>query len=650
MQLLLLFVYLPIIQSFTFPKFISLFTKDFDSFERKSKPPNIRIVHGNLFESKTTNEASDWKDFRAKLVLSNRGIKDSSSSPDSSLSPTSWAYDTGTFLEPGSILVSRVTSTVGCHDLRQPYLHKCVILILEHDDNDFTKGIILNRPTNITLNNTDIEYVDDKGQENSELDDDDEMLSSRRIPEYIEDTKLISISNSTANDLLSFTWHNILFGGDVGGFLEDDEIDVVEGPTEPSLLVLHSIETTLARSVSSTILKNLYITTHSGALIIKSELSDDKRECNQIDDSMMLVYGLMVWEPGQLQKEIQDDALWYALAVDAESIQNQLRQQQETLNIENDPNKTIETMWLNLINMIGKDISLEQNIFADKMLQAWTQDFLLSLPEEDSYVDDAMIFRALGAAQGPTIKEGNLVRASSLNPSPFLLNCQLLHKSIILVYQDDENLSVGLILNHPTTDEIVLETSSKKVDSKVTFSIRYGGWMGRGDEDELIWLHNNPAMQKAGMGSSLGSPTEEDDCIWTCSLEDVQFALKQNIASVKDFLVIQGFCVWEKEAGAGGIAGQVLAGNFETVTPDKSESIWDCLQKQKILSEDSLDHNLRLSEAAWKAGVQSKSEENNNGYNDSSSLLDNVSDSLADEALRHWTEIFLIDGQEYEPL
>jgi putative AlgH/UPF0301 family transcriptional regulator len=648
--LLLLVVHLPIFQSFTSPIYTSLSFRKFESLESKSQPRNVREPHRIvLFESKTTSEASDWKDFRAKLVLGNRGIKESSTSFDSSLSPASWAYDTGTFVEPGSILVSRVTSTVACHDLRQPYLHKCVILILEHSDNDFTKGIILNRPTNITLNNTDIEYSDDKGDEDIEFDDDDEILTIQGIPEFKEE--LISISNSTPNDLPPFTWQNILFGGEIGGFLDDDTFDDIEGLPEPSLLVLHSIETSLAHSVSSTILKNLCITTHSGALVIKSDLSDALGEFHQSEDSMMLVYGLMVWEPGQLQKEIQEDTLWHALAVDSESIQNQLRQQQDSLRTQNDPNAVIETMWLNLMNMVGKDTSLETNIFADKMLRAWTQDYLLSLPEDDSYVDDAMIFRALGAAQGPTIKEGTLVRASSLIPSPFLLNCQLLHKSVVLVYQDDDNLSVGLILNHPTKDEIVLDISSKKCNSKIAFPIRYGGWMGHSDDDDLIWLHNNPAMQKAGLGSPLGLQIEEGSFFWTCSIEDVQDALKRKIASVEDFLVIQGFCVWEKEAGAGGIAGQVLAGNFETVIPETLGGIWHCLQKQKVLSDDTLDHNLKLSALAWNMEQQLKMEANDTQNKQSHSLLDDdASNNLAEEALRHWMEIFLLDGQEYEPL
>ena len=34
--------------------------------------------------------------------------------------------------------------------LRQQYFHKCVLLLLSHDDG-FTKGIILNRPTSYAL-------------------------------------------------------------------------------------------------------------------------------------------------------------------------------------------------------------------------------------------------------------------------------------------------------------------------------------------------------------------------------------------------------------------------------------------------------------------------------------------------------------------
>jgi hypothetical protein len=74
-----------------------------------------------------------------------------------------WAYDAGFLIEQGSLVVSCVESTLGCHDLNQPYMHKAVIFLLEgKDEEGFTKGIILNRPTNLELHDEDIVYLKDK--------------------------------------------------------------------------------------------------------------------------------------------------------------------------------------------------------------------------------------------------------------------------------------------------------------------------------------------------------------------------------------------------------------------------------------------------------------------------------------------------------
>jgi hypothetical protein len=53
---------------------------------------------------------------------------------------------------------------------------------------------------------------------------------------------------------------------------------------------------------------------------------------------------------------------------------------------------------------------------------------------------------------------GALIRAFSADRSPFLLDKQELHKSMVLIIADDENASVGVVLNWP---------SSKGLDIKV---------------------------------------------------------------------------------------------------------------------------------------------------------------------------------------
>ncbi len=73
------------------------------------------------------------------------------------LKPSQWAYDSGNIIEQGAVILGGVEQDYG-FGLRQQYFHKAVILVLQHDDK-FTKGIILNRPSDLIL-------VDEKNDEN----------------------------------------------------------------------------------------------------------------------------------------------------------------------------------------------------------------------------------------------------------------------------------------------------------------------------------------------------------------------------------------------------------------------------------------------------------------------------------------------------
>lgn len=128
----------------------------------------------------------DWRAFRAKLVMgepshdqqeSNTTNQTQVSAPSNSgdldgigalfstfndgkraettqlltpLDPSQWAYDSGKVIEQGAVILGGVEQDYG-FGLRQQYFHKAAILVLDHEENTFTKGIILNRPTDITL-------------------------------------------------------------------------------------------------------------------------------------------------------------------------------------------------------------------------------------------------------------------------------------------------------------------------------------------------------------------------------------------------------------------------------------------------------------------------------------------------------------------
>ena len=83
---------------------------------------------------------ADWRQFRARLVAQEKGDR-----VEDIQAGDGWAYETGNMVENGSLLLggSELEFTFG---LRQQYFHKCVMLVLSHTK-DFTKGIIVNRPT-----------------------------------------------------------------------------------------------------------------------------------------------------------------------------------------------------------------------------------------------------------------------------------------------------------------------------------------------------------------------------------------------------------------------------------------------------------------------------------------------------------------------
>ena len=125
-------------------------------------------------------EEEDWRAFRAKLVMSESSFAKQEdeevasdddldgigalfqekakreltvSSPKfelpegfTPLDPSQWAYDSGNIIEKGAIILGGAEQDFG-FGLRQQYFHKAVILVLDHDENTFTKGIILNRPS-----------------------------------------------------------------------------------------------------------------------------------------------------------------------------------------------------------------------------------------------------------------------------------------------------------------------------------------------------------------------------------------------------------------------------------------------------------------------------------------------------------------------
>ena len=236
----------------------------------------------------------DWRTFRAKLVMKEPTEEDTSrSSPSATseafleaeddldgigavfassgelspssftpLDPDQWAYDSGKLIEEGAVILGGVEQDFG-FGLRQQYFHKVCILVLNHDENQFTKGIILNRPTE--------KYLDD--------------------------------------DLNPGVRWRIWFGGDVQGL---DSI-------LPDITCLHSLKNDATEKVSVKVMKDVQCTTFENAKkLVKA---------GEAEPSDFWVFaGYAGWGPQQLAGEL-DRKSWYMCATDSQTLLKELARQ-----------------------------------------------------------------------------------------------------------------------------------------------------------------------------------------------------------------------------------------------------------------------------------------------------------------------------------
>jgi putative AlgH/UPF0301 family transcriptional regulator len=491
--------------------------------------------------------------------------------------------------------------------LRQPYFHKSV-----------TQGVLLNRASDLVLNDEDIVYEEE----------DDEQTDRKA-------------SNS---------WR-IHFGGDIGSWYEEI----------PNFVCLHTVASDAALAVSDPIFvdngeisfDNIFVTSHFGArtLIESGEATMD---------DLLTFGGVCGWEKGQLQKEV-DRGSWYIASASGPGIMGEeavspprrLWQMMETWSWKNsqyNPQSAGIQFWETVMTVLGKEHELgTTNSFSDLMLKEWATERLLVAKTENNgmdgagavELDDSDIFRALRAASdyGASIQPGRLFRGSSSHKRPYLLKNQLFHKSTILFLQEEKEMSVGVLLNIPTTDSYSLLIHGDYVD----IPIRYGGPSGKVDEQPLLFFHNVQILKEKGIGRPIGETNSE---VYVCTASQVVEALEDDLVSPNDVIAVQGFCAWEKEMGSGGILGELASGNLEAVPSTSADAVFETLRTQRAMSEENLDTNLRVSQEAWELGK-------GNGHCSDKSHDRCVFDSdvrlsdLSDDALKVWIEIFILGNGEY---
>jgi putative AlgH/UPF0301 family transcriptional regulator len=578
----------------------------------------------------------DWRAFRAKLVMGSTSLNRNQSTHETSsddldgigalfaeendvpfqlspLDPSQWAYDSGKVIEKGAVILGGVEQDYG-FGLRQQYFHKAAILVLDHEESTFTKGIILNRPSDLTL----------------------------------ED----SINPGVK-------WR-VWFGGDVQGLTSDN----------PEIMCLHTLNNTAVTKISIPIINDIQWTTFDAAKkLVKAGIAKTT--------DFWVFCGYAGWGPKQLMGELERKS-WYMVATDSQTLLKELAR----LATNADPRDAGLETWALLMSMVGRSETAKEHTgdFDDLMLKEWALRNLLSIEagggaEGNAYAADDLLAaqasqtsnpfdrllqRVSATSLGETIAAGTILRASPTDRSPFLLEGQELHKSLVLILLDDENLTVGVILNRPGANSLdvrVQEKDTGQPKRQLKVPLRYGGQFAVKRSEVLLWLHCNPVLKTAKVGSPIG----DTEGIWKCTSQDMISAVGKALATPEDFLIVAGVSVWEKSTKgmSRGIQGEIRSGKFEIVPETKVRLIWEELLKQEVLTKDNLNKNLIIANKAWSLGISTSNDKKKNGgnaripigglgegYDEDDDLLVFKTDvkvsKLSDDALRSWIATFLL--------
>jgi len=371
------------------------------------------------------------------------------------------------------------------------------------------------------------------------------------------------------------------------------------------------------------------------------------------------------WTGGQLLDELNEGG-WYMVAADSETVWKELICQRDEENA--DPRDAGLKTWADLMGLIGKEDEAKalSETFADLTLKEWAAETILfnstvgSADMQDNIMSSldvgsnqlSEILSSFSSAPDTADKivklavnskngfSGSLIRGSAGDRSPFLLSEQKFHRSVLLLLQDDDEQAVGVILNHPTTNTHPLMLPNGKI---VEMTVRYGGSFGmQGSTDQpTIFLHAKSKLKERLIGEPVGKSETEDSKIWICSEEEAAKAMADGHASHRDFMCIEGFSIWNRDADKieGGILGEILEGKFELVDPSFTEEMWVTLLAQASLSIDTLDRNCRLASDAWGAAGKNENPFPPTVYESTVTVSE-----LADDACRFWIEAFLLGG------
>ncbi len=666
-----------------------------------------------LKSSNTDDEGEEWRAFRARLVQ--KGLPSISTGDDNdddgmtqekeksndsdgnsnnnTSTPIRYAHECTPLVEVGTVLVSIPTTDL-CQALEQQYWHRAVVLVTEVAD-DVKRGI-----EETTVPDDQLALGANRGRWSYR------GILLNRFTDLVFDDETGEQWESYAhrNELDCKRGWNIHRGGDLLGLNSSD------GETE--FICLHHLGRTdpNVRKLSTSLVGDLSFISLADAQFLCNSNNNDSQHTYSPDD-FFTYGGFCSWRPGQLELEMGEGREeWRAISVDNHSILQEIQEQMnEAKNIMKFCDRGTKvsqglldsgnTMWRNFLSMIevpegtatGR-LPAGQLDFYDRMLEVWSEDNLLFHEDEDTKVT---------SDSSNLIEPGTLLRAKMLVSNDMLMYEQEFIRSLILVLEESEEATVGIMLNHP------LQGAVECVEGKRPLPLRYGGpidissWKDgtfREDDDEegildddgddeiyegfmdyqngvetdfmmnddnddidfdyeddeddsmFLWIHRDVALGSRGPEDGGGTRLGASD-VWLIKENDALKALQSGFLSLQDTMVFSGVCIWEKNQDLGVLGGgmreQVDAlQSFEIVQTcnedddhEAIEKVWDILGTyQNILEKETLEGNIKAAIDAW---------ESCNAAVDCGRMINQLADlskntGLSDAALRAWIGVNLL--------
>ena len=571
----------------------------------------------------------DWRDFRAALVCGETG-----QSSNNSGSNEQWAYETGDYVERGSIVLSVPSSNAyldTIDSLNSICYRKAIVLVLDAGPR-FIQGIVLNRPSNVGVR---------EGMGGNSM----ELCRPGHGELVVELGSCIGdgCDLQTEEEVKSARW-KVWFGGECGGLFSDD----------PQIICLHTIDTKRATSLSCEVLPGIYSTTFAGAeSIVRAG------EATQSD--FWVFCGYVGWDVDIFSEEMFEEGLWHIVSADTSTVLEELNmlrceeEQEEECDIDSDSRNAGLHVYDMLAKRIGLDVPVESqdeliegHSFGDLLLHEFaTAALSFSDADEQFNVAQPNLLRGIVSSESssaldydPAVlmeraqgcKAGTMLRASSGERSPYLFTDQGIHKSLILLLRANEESTEGVILNLVGSTVIELEAGPKSIE----LPVRYGGSVNLSAEDgdsetvETLFLHGDIDLGKSGVGTQVGKSG-----FYLCSKDEVIQAVTSGAAS-KSFMAFQGISIWANDGDICGVEEDVRNDFFGRVPASRERAVWDKLLEQELLTEGNLVINTRLGRKAWSLASAGGENEKTVESNQYVFGTDVQTKTLADEASLRW--------------